>query len=295
MPAASALLSVCAVSLLTLLTSLKAETKHEAFFRSVILDKSLNYRPLSPRMHEFIDQVEQLKEEHGDKWLKLVSDTTFIHESTKQTRQLSKLQSLAGDAIPDDNDNDRACYCIELIQVELVNDLFWMHRTHFSGHSKNHEGIQYYSRNYHRPFELTSRDNLFQSAKAELSKLRFADDHTSIFNFEDGRFELPDSTEFSIISPKHDNQHGVIKLAKKNFFDIQFSVKMADNPQEGILPEGVRLAIQPDTPKEKFVTYPCFIKVQAHFNKLTALSPKTDEYKKWVEWLLAEFGEEYGA
>ena len=306
-PLLSIVFSGVALLLATFIFSLRGEKKETTFFDYIILDKSNNI-PISPHALEFFAKNENLKEKYGSDWFDKVDIEEVVEElnqtsTGKRVLRLQQINSLAATEIDQANSitfkipkGEQAItdFYIELLQYKLILDLHSIHWESIRSEEYFEEGFKYFSQTKHKAFKFSESENVFGEVRAQLSQLRFHQSAINLFKHENGRFLLPKGTKVLITKPKDENstQRGKINLSKKNFFDIEFTIKKVGKGREVALPAGVELLIKKET-ANNFVTYSFMIDIIANFEKLTALNPKTEEYKKWVAWLFKQLDEIY--
>ena len=127
---------------------------------------------------------------------------------------------------------------------------------------------------------------------AILASNRFSNSDSEEFGWEHGHFPLPKNTKLEIhyipTSPNTGPEKHVVRLAKPHYFQIDFVVEPLGATGLGVLPNGVHLEPQLAAQCE---TYQLKITMRAAFEKFTAGSSESSEYKEWANWLFARLQE----
>lgn len=148
------------------------------------------------------------------------------------------------------------------------------------------DGNQYsMERGIDKPFRATKMDKvILLKSKIDTTQNRFFKPPSEQFHWENHSFLLPPKTSITIgYMPAAEGtgpEKHLIFVTKKNYFEITISIQAlgAANKTAAKVFE-----LSPDV-ISKTSTYTYLITVDAKFDKFTAGSAKTEEYKKWVQW-----------
>jgi hypothetical protein len=107
-------------------------------------------------------------------------------------------------------------------------------------------------------------------------------------------FPLPSGTVISLVHETASSaspEKFIVRLTKPHYFQIDVAVQIIGVTDIGVLPKGV--VLQEGQKDENFRTYHAQIFTSATFDKLTAGSKETEEYKAWANWLFNNLEEQF--
>jgi hypothetical protein len=107
-------------------------------------------------------------------------------------------------------------------------------------------------------------------------------------------FPLPAKTAVSLaheLATSLGPEKFIVRFYKPHYFLIDVAVQMIGPTDIGVLPRGVTL--HESYKGKKIRTYHAQVVMSATFDKLTAGSKETEEYKAWVNWLFENLQEKF--
>jgi hypothetical protein len=183
------------------------------------------------------------------------------------------------------NDNEANLFNLELVQYGMFKSILDFTK---GGKSLSFDLNKGVSGKFNKPFKIKEIDEgPLKELKSELSKNRFSNCPSELFEIEHVKYRLPKGTkiEFKRIptSPKTGPEKQTIILSKEYYFKIEIIIE-AGFASVGPNSEPKVLGI--DTDNAKFChTYLYNITIKTTFEKITGGNWRTDELKNWANWL----------
>jgi len=272
-PVLSILLVGTATTLAAVLVTLKESTVESAFSTSVVLDTNEG-APLF-----------------------LIPDQS----NPKLTARLSELARLGRPAVNREgktivtnqkpaNEGESFRLCGELLQYQLLHAIEKLQRGGWKA------GMFFGS-------SMATINNPLKSANsfnypndellAAVAGNRFSDSDNERFWWQHSRFPLPTKAKLSLIylPPSAGTEKHIVRLEKPMYFEVEFVVEPLLGTGLGPLPKG--LTVAPEIAAH-CQTYQFRITMRAKFEKITAGSSLTQEYKDWTKRLFSGLQDDLG-
>jgi hypothetical protein len=274
-PIYSIVLVGTATALVTVLLTVKETTAEGVFTTSIVFDQAAGAPPL------------------------IVLDpqnpgiTSRLSEYSRLGRPMRGQGNQAFTTIPSPvNQAERFTFTAELLQYRIVKLINEMQR---GGFAVGMIGGAAFSR-VAVPMRLSkTSDYPGHDFIAVLANNRFSNSDIEEFQWEHGHFPLPKNSELDIFrvptSPKTGPEKYIVRLSKPRYFQIDFVVEPLGATGLGVLPNGVHLDLQLAAQCE---TDQLKVTMKAVFEKFTAGSSESSEYKEWADWLFAGLQEKLG-
>jgi len=177
-------------------------------------------------------------------------------------------------------------YGNELLQYEVVHELERIQRGGWAVH-QTQGAVQSSIR---IPIQVTRMADV---SGAEVLRAvqgnRFANSDMERFSWEHGRIPLPEGTTIRLVhepaSPKTGPEKRIVRLEKPWFFIIDIVIEPMGGSGPGVVPAGLAV---PTDKRNDLRTFNFKVLYRAKFELLTSGNWRTEEHKRWAEWLFAE-------
>lgn len=130
------------------------------------------------------------------------------------------------------------------------------------------------------PSDLTDYSGEFDS---ELTKIDLYVD--SPFKLNQNNYFLPQGTKLRVYNSKDSSKYNIIELYKKNYFKFKIKIRGVGKSRDEIAVPNAEIE---KTDVTNFYSYSYNIEMSATFDKITSLSTKSEEYKKWIDYIMKE-------
>lgn len=209
----------------------------------------------------------------------------FNSKNSDTTRRLLDFGSLALSIEPSgrpssSNFDEVSSFCRELLQFKIVKEIDEVQRRAFSQELKAGR----LRSTIHSPIALSDETFLDgKSLRPILTSNRFANSPSQELFYEFARLKLPKGTILRL-------NPGQVILEKSRFFLVNIKIQTLGTMGPGrAFPEAIDVKFED---QQKYQTFTFAVHLTATFDKLTAQNKRTEEYKKWVEWLFNEIRNE---
>jgi hypothetical protein len=266
-----------ATALATILFGLHETKVESAFVTSMVFDEENNEPPF----------VKVTEENHklGMRLMELHQLMPFPFRITPAGVQDVKIQKPA-------NDDERLSYCAELLQYYLLQSIQKLQQGRIERLTITKTSILSATP---VPFKLSKTTDYGHGALLAVVKSnRFSIGEQQERWWNVSSFPLPAGTVISLpreAASSTSPERFVVRLTKPHYFQIEVTVQMIGASEIGVLPKGV--ALHEGQKEKNFKTYHTQIFTSATFDKLTAGSKETEEYKAWSNWLFDNLQEQF--
>jgi hypothetical protein len=189
------------------------------------------------------------------------------------------------------DEGERFTFCGELLQYYLLRTIRSLQRGGWK--AGMHYGTSMASLT--NPMKLSNtQDYPGNSFLGVLAANRFSNSDMERFEWEGLNFPLPKDTKVTLIHlpPGEGVEKFIVRLAKPQFFVIDFTVEPLLGTGLGILPKGV--STTPPEEAARCETYQFRITMLGTFEWITAGNRQTQEYKDWVAWMFSNLQDRIG-
>jgi len=261
-----------ATTFVTLVVGLKPTTIERSFITSVVMNEA-EHLPI------FVANPSTTLEQRLSKLMTL----------GRPMRRNSSGASILSLQAPS-NFDETIMYAGELTQYAIFRAIQEMHLKSEGSAMRTESGHTFVEPMIHRPMLPPFKKKFFKKdLENTLAQNRFSNSEMEDFNWENTPLVLPEGTVTSFehipTSPETGPETYKLILRKPQFFEIEFIIKPSLIPGQGAVPRGISLS--PEMERQSRVYY-FVIDMKAILPGITAENPHREEYKNWIEWVLAE-------